>query len=192
MRTFQLLEDQKAKSVDATKEKTKDGSPLESKESPRFKVGDKVRVPKWKAIGEVLRIEKDQVKVAMGNLQVMLGIKDIEPLTTAQRKELGLGFGGKLWTSALSDSLNRPAPPPSQIDLRGLRLDEAMRKLEPYLDLAYRSGSLREVNIIHGVGTGAIREKTRDLLKSLPYVKAFRDGGIGGGGPGATIVEFDL
>jgi DNA mismatch repair protein MutS2 len=82
--------------------------------------------------------------------------------------------------------------PEARLDLRGVRFEEAMMELERYLDQAFRSRGLREVTIVHGLGTGAIREGTRKLLKKLPYVKEYRDGGVGGGGSGATVVEFDL
>jgi DNA mismatch repair protein MutS2 len=81
--------------------------------------------------------------------------------------------------------------PDSRLDLRGVRFDEAMSELERYLDQAYQSGGLAEVTIVHGLGTGALREGTRKLLGELPYIKDFRDGGIGMGGSGATLVEFD-
>jgi DNA mismatch repair protein MutS2 len=81
--------------------------------------------------------------------------------------------------------------PPERLDLRGMRFEEAMAELEHYLDYAYRSGARVEVTIVHGLGTGAIREGTRKLLGQLPYVKTFRDGGVGHGGTGATIVEFE-
>ena len=84
-----------------------------------------------------------------------------------------------------------PAAPPSQIDLRGQRLDDAMIELEHYLDIAFRSGALAEVTVVHGLGTGALREGARKLIDSLPYIKDYRDGGLGAGGAGATIIEFD-
>jgi DNA mismatch repair protein MutS2 len=48
-----------------------------------------------------------------------------------------------------------------------------------------------EVTVVHGLGTGAIREGTRKLISKLPYIKTFRDSGLGQGGAGATLVEFD-
>ena len=78
----------------------------------------------------------------------------------------------------------------SELDLRGQRFEEAMSNLEAYLDRAFRSGR-SFVNIIHGIGTGALREGTLKLLSQLPYVHEFRDGGPGGGGAGATVVEFE-
>ena len=47
------------------------------------------------------------------------------------------------------------------------------------------------IGVVHGLGTGVLREGTRQVLKSLPYVKNYQDGGVGHGGAGATVVEFD-
>ena len=82
-----------------------------------------------------------------------------------------------------------PAAPPPKLDIRGMRLDEAMSNLEHYLDQAYRSGALAEVVIVHGLGTGALREGTRTLLREIPYIKEYRDGGPGQGGTGATLID---
>ena len=79
---------------------------------------------------------------------------------------------------------------PESIDLRGIRFEDAMSQLEGYLDRAYRAGRVN-VTIVHGLGTGAIREGARKLLASLPYIKEFRDRGAGGAGAGATLVEFE-
>jgi DNA mismatch repair protein MutS2 len=76
------------------------------------------------------------------------------------------------------------------LDLRGKRYEEAMEELELYLDRSFRAGRM-EVTIIHGIGTGALREGTRKLLEGLPYVKEFKDSGMGLVGAGSTIVVFD-
>lgn len=146
--------------------------------------GTQVRIPKWKNTGSVISIQGNKVKVAMGTLQVTLSTNEIEPLAPSAGKPHP-SSKVKLTT------VTSPSPPPAEIDLRGTRLDEAMSMLEKYLDQAFRSGELAEVTIIHGLGTGALREGTLKLLRELPYIKSSRNGGPGHGGSGATIVEFD-
>jgi DNA mismatch repair protein MutS2 len=124
----------------------------------------------------------------MGTIQMVMAITDIEPLAPSELAALPKSSPPG---SRKAPSVHIAAVPPSQLDLRGVRFDEAMHELEHYLDQAYRSGGLAEVTIVHGLGTGALREGTRKLLSELPYVKDFRDGGAGLGGTGATIVEFD-
>ncbi|NDG86162.1 MAG: hypothetical protein EBX52_14125, partial [Proteobacteria bacterium] len=74
-----------------------------------------------------------------------------------------------------------------QLDLRGQRLDDAMREVTNYLDRAFRAGK-NEVTIVHGLGTGALREGVRSLLKSTNYVAAYQDAGTSG----ATLVRFSV
>ncbi|MDD3106864.1 MAG: endonuclease MutS2, partial [Bacilli bacterium] len=72
------------------------------------------------------------------------------------------------------------------LDLRGFRFDEAKDKLEKYLDDAAFAG-LHQVSIIHGFGTGVIREMVINTLKASPLIESYRFGGAGEGGQGATI-----
>lgn len=157
-------------------------------------VGQTVRVPKWKTTGIILEIKANKARVAMGALQMTLALSDLESLHPSelsalkQNQNLNRPKSGKGGRTGGSDDVTVP---PSQLDLRGKRLDDAMRELEQYVDQAYRCGGLAQVTVVHGVGTGAIREGTRALLSKLPYIKNYRDGGTGAGGTGATLIEFD-
>lgn len=148
-----------------------------------LKTGASVRIPKWKSTGTILSIEGGKLKVAMGNLQMTLSPDEVEPLPGARPKTPSAKISG-----LTSYSLDKT--PPRQLDIRGKRLDEAMSEVEAYVDQSFRSGAV-EVTIVHGLGTGALREGTRKILSSAPYVKTFRDGGAGHGGTGATLVEFE-
>lgn len=150
---------------------------------PALEVGGSVRVPKWKSIGTVVELKGEKIKVAIGTVQMTLSIGDVEAIT----KTKSSGSAVRTKVSGMTESYS----PPAQLDLRGTRFDDAMSQLGQYLDLAFRSGTLVEVTVVHGLGTGALREGTRKLLGNLPYVKSFRDGGAGHGGSGATIVEFE-
>ncbi len=167
--------------------------PVEPSEQPgEIQVGSQVRIPKWKSIGTVLEMSGSKVKVSMGKMQMSLTLSDVVALSDAERKiEEKAASSKKTGRTPISHLSDRPAAPSDRLDLRGVRFDEAMSSLERYLDVAFRSGSLYAVTIVHGFGTGAIREGTRKLLATLPYIKSFRDGNAGEGGQGATIVEFD-
>ena len=75
------------------------------------------------------------------------------------------------------------------LDLRGYRVEEALDEVENYLDMASLA-NLSPIYIIHGHGTGALKQAVRDFLKDSPYVAKFRAGGEGEGGYGVTIVTF--
>lgn len=78
---------------------------------------------------------------------------------------------------------------PSSLDLRGARVEEAMESLDTYLDQAAVAGASR-VTVIHGHGSGALRDALRAQLSTHPLVKSWRAGERGEGGDGATIVEL--
>ena len=76
-----------------------------------------------------------------------------------------------------------------EIHLRRLTVDEALPKLDKYLDDAFMAG-LYQVRVIHGKGTGTLRRVIREQLAKHPLVKSFRAGEYGEGGAGVTVVEL--
>ncbi|MEW6093149.1 MAG: Smr/MutS family protein, partial [Chloroflexota bacterium] len=83
------------------------------------------------------------------------------------------------------------APSPGlEVDLRGLMSDEALDKLEAYLDKAYLAG-MPFVRIIHGKGTGKLRQVVRQALKEHPHVRSFEEGGDKEGGEGVTVAKLE-
>ena len=80
-------------------------------------------------------------------------------------------------------------PSPDELRLRHLTVDEALPEVHRFLHDTYASG-YRQVRIIHGKGTGTLRETVRRELKKHPLVKSFRAGAYDGGGEGVTVVEF--
>jgi dsDNA-specific endonuclease/ATPase MutS2 len=85
--------------------------------------------------------------------------------------------------------LERARTVASSLDLRGARVEEALAALERYLDDAALAG-LDQVVIIHGLGTGALRDAVRERAGSHPLVSSLRPGERGEGGDGATIVKL--
>ncbi|MBL7715212.1 MAG: Smr/MutS family protein [Bdellovibrionales bacterium] len=148
----------------------------------KIEVGSNVRIMKWKSQGVVLESAgSDTWKVQMGNMKLTLPSSELEWIAPKQKPGgQGRGYG--------TPEIHTPD---SRLDLRGKRFEEAMSELAAYLDLAFRSRALKEVTIVHGYGTGALREGTRQMVSKLSYVKEFRDGGVGQGGTGATVIEFD-
>ena len=80
-------------------------------------------------------------------------------------------------------------PISNEVRLRQLTVDEALIKLDKYLNSAFMAG-LYQVKVIHGKGTGTIRQATREYLARHPLVKSYRAGAYGEGGDGVTIVEL--
>lgn len=82
-----------------------------------------------------------------------------------------------------------PSAPAEEIHLRRLTVDEALWRLDRYLNDAFIAGMPR-VRVIHGKGTGTLRQAVREELGSSPMVKSFRPAGMEEGGNGATIAEL--
>ena len=76
-----------------------------------------------------------------------------------------------------------------EVHLRHLTIDEALPKLDQYLDDAFMAG-LYQVTVVHGKGTGTLRQAVQEQLAKHPLVKSYRPGGYGEGGAGVTIVEL--
>jgi DNA mismatch repair protein MutS2 len=82
-----------------------------------------------------------------------------------------------------------PASVPAELNLRGMRVDEALRALDTYLNEACLVG-LETVRIIHGHGTGAVREAVQKELAKHPLVESYRYGQMGEGGRGVTLATL--
>jgi DNA mismatch repair protein MutS2 len=91
--------------------------------------------------------------------------------------------------SRITIDVDRKPPPPLWLDLHGERVEVALQKVEMFLNDAALSNRA-QVNIMHGIGTGALRKAIREFLRKHPLVKSFRDGDAVEGKIGSTIVEF--
>jgi len=125
-------------------------------------------------------------------LAVLADTNEVE--VQAGRTRMRLNLAGVVKTTASAAPLpagTQPAAPAvaRQLDLRGKRADEIEPELDMYLDDAARAG-LPEVRIIHGVGTGTVRQIVRDFLTGHPLARSFRAGERDEGGDGATVVKL--
>jgi DNA mismatch repair protein MutS2 len=148
-----------------------------------IEVGDRVWVATLQASGEVLSLNErgGEAEVQIGNFRLKLPIKRLELRQKAVRD-----------TQPVRMSIQGGATihsPGMEFDMRGERVEEAMPKLERYLDDAYMA-RLPWVRIIHGKGTGALREAVRNLLRDHPSVAQFRNGEAGEGGDGVTVAKL--
>ncbi len=152
-----------------------------------FKIGDAVHVLSMNLKGTISTLpnEKGDLFVQMGILRSQVNIKDLElidePVITGPNnlKKTGTGKIKMEKSSTISTSVN----------LIGKTVDEALFELDKYLDDAYLS-HLPQVTVIHGRGTGALRNAVHSHLKKTKYVKSYRLGTFGEGDQGVTIVEF--
>jgi len=83
----------------------------------------------------------------------------------------------------------RQPTPPNEVRLRHLTVDEALIKLDQFLHDSFMAG-LYQVRVVHGKGTGTLRQVVREKLAKHPLVKSYRPGGYGEGGEGVTIATL--
>ena len=150
-----------------------------------IKVGDTVQVLSLNLTGTVASLPnaKGDLYVQVGALRTQANLKDIAPAEAVEEPEK------KERTQAGKIKMSKSMSISPECNLIGMRVDEALPVLEKYLDDAYLA-HLPQVTIIHGRGTGALRDAVHQYLKRLRYVKSYRVGGFGEGDHGVTIVEF--
>lgn len=155
------------------------------KKLPELKVGEEYYLPHLEQRGKLLTLPDSD-----GEVQVLIGMIK----TTVKSSQLVREAGPKPSFTPSRPFIKSSVMVPSrtvsiQLDLRGLLVEEALRKLEAYLDDVARS-SLPSVSIIHGKGTGALQKAVHQYLSNSPYVKEFRFGAMGEGDYGVTIVTL--
>lgn len=145
-------------------------------------VGDQVKVLSYGQVGTITKkLSEHDYEVQMGIVKLKVTDRDIE-------KEASKAPKKKQTIVRTTRKLNR-ANASSQLDLRGQRYEEAMVNLDRYMDTSLLAG-LGSVVIVHGIGTGAIRQGVWQYLKSSRHVKSFNYAPANEGGNGATIVEL--
>ena len=151
-----------------------------------FHLGDSVRVLSMNLNGTVAALPDSQGKVTvqMGILRSQVPVSDLEIIQepqTVTEKQRKRSSGGMKMGKSMHIS--------PEINLLGKTVDEAVAELDKYLDDAYLA-HLNPVRIVHGKGTGALRNGVHQYLRRQKHVKSFRLGEFGEGDAGVTIVEF--
>ncbi len=188
------MERERTKVRDKMSEKEKRLSGIKKQETQNhpvpksLRIGDTVKVLSMNLKGTVhtLPNAKGDLYVQMGILRSLVNIKDlivIDEDALSPSKKYGGGAGSKI-------KMSKSASVPTEINLIGLNTDEAIARLDKYLDDAYIA-HIPTVRIVHGKGTGALRTAVHNHLKRLKYVKSFQLAEFGEGDAGVTIAKFE-
>lgn len=155
----------------------------------KLRVGDSVKVLSMNLKGTVhtLPNAKGDLYVQMGILRSLVNIKDLVLIDDDAASPIAKKYGG---SGSGKIKMSKSASVSTEINLIGMTVDEAIAHLDKYLDDAYLA-HLPSVRIVHGKGTGALRNAVQAHLRRQKYVKSFHAGAAGEGDAGVTIAEFD-
>ena len=166
-------------------------SPLNSqfKGSPKqsFHVGDTVRLNGQTQVGEVISVNKNDITVAFGQITSIVKANRLEPAEAVKVQDVRTATYVSKQTH--DDIYNRKLAFKPDIDVRGMRGDEAIQTVMHFIDDATLIGMSR-VRILHGTGNGILRNLIRQYLHTVPAVKDYHDEHIQFGGHGITVVDI--
>ena len=151
--------------------------------------GDAVRLKGQTSVGEVLETDGNQVTVAFGMLKSTVKADRLEKVSKSQIKKEN-AKATFLGVQTTDDMREKQLHFKQEIDVRGMRADEALQTVTYFIDDAIQVGCSR-VRILHGTGTGVLRQVIRQYLKTVPGVSHFQDEHVQFGGAGITVVELN-
>lgn len=165
-------------------------SPQHKEAAPIFQKGDYVKLPN-NAIGEILEIDDKNAVVALGQLHTKVKVTQLQKASTTQAKRIARPQIQASYANIRENISQKRMTFKPDIDLRGMRGDEALQRVISFLDEAIMLG-YRDVRILHGTGTGALRQLIRQYLSTNPVVATYADEQVQLGGAGITVVQLDI
>jgi DNA mismatch repair protein MutS2 len=150
--------------------------------------GSYVKMAESDTTGLVVDINDQQAVVSFGNVTIKL---PVDRLTPSSKSNYDRDHRKNSKPVLDWESTARKTGFKSQLDLRGVRAEEAIHKVQDFLDQAW-SISYPTVRILHGKGTGILRQQIRQYLATLGYIREFDDAPVEQGGAGITVVELDI
>lgn len=155
------------------------------RDTPPVELGDRVRIPRFDVVGDVVAVNRadDTCAVQAGQVRITCRASELEVIERAAERK------PEATPAATPDVGDDGAPLALEIDLRGMTADEIGYPLAGALERAYHTGR-PVIRFIHGKGTGVLRRRVAELLEKHPYVHGFRLGHWNEGGDGVTIATL--
>lgn len=164
---------------------------IEAFRSGPLKVGEKVKIKSNGMVGEVAMVSDKAVTVIVGNIKSKMPLDKVERISSNEYKSAIKAEPRPVSQTVQDSSLSeRKLNFKMELDVRGQRVNEALENVMHYIDDAIML-NVSSVRIIHGKGTGALRDEIQRFLKSTPGVESVKDESIQLGGSGVTVVTFD-
>ncbi|MBR6280810.1 MAG: Smr/MutS family protein, partial [Bacteroidales bacterium] len=173
--------------------KGRDGAEAPEKENFRgglLKVGEKVRIKDNGMVGEVSKVSAKAVTIIIGSISSKLPPERVERISSNEFKAAAGSSATPPLLREDSSIRERKLRFRTELDVRGERLSDALDIVTHYIDDAIMVG-VPSVRIIHGKGTGVLRDEIQKYLRTVPGVASAKDESIQLGGSGVTVVTFD-
>ncbi len=168
----------------------KDSVHASAVEMSPIKVGDIVKLNGEGTPGKVVAIEGRQAQVMFGMIKTSVDVGRLQH-TLSKLPQASKSNASSFVGSATTDMIrNRQLQFRQDIDVRGMRVDEALQAVTYFIDDAIQFSAER-VRILHGTGTGALRQSIRDYLSTVKGVRRYHDEDVRFGGAGITVVELE-
>ena len=181
------METIEGKAIQPVERKTEQ-SPISNLQS--LKLGERVTVSTLNAEGVVTALGESDAEVQIGTIRVRAKMSELVRVGKLQVEGQNSRVESRKSSNLQPSTFNLKNSPGMEVDLRGLMSEDALDKMERYLEQAYLSG-LPWVRIIHGKGTGKLRQSVREALKGHAYVKSFEEGASNEGGEGVTVAKLN-
>jgi DNA mismatch repair protein MutS2 len=159
-----------------------------SPEAQPLAVGDKVRLQGQDGVGEIMMLKGKKAAVAFGHILTSVALDRLERISANEYRK-----AVRNKPAATANTLNiteRKLHFKPTIDVRGLRVEEAINHINHFMDEALMAG-VGEVKILHGKGTGALKEEIRKVLRTIGGIRSMEDEHVEHGGAGITVVKFE-
>lgn len=165
---------------------------ISSFRSGPLQVGEKVRIKANGMVGEVSIVSDKAVTVIIGNIKSKMPLDKVERITSNEYKSAVKAAPKPVaQTTSMDSSISeRKLNFKMELDVRGQRVNEALDNVMHYIDDAIML-NVSSVRIIHGKGTGALRDEIQRFLRATPGVVSAKDESVQLGGSGVTVVTFD-
>lgn len=170
---------------------TTGGEPVRIDSEPRFQPGNKVIVGSLNMPGRIVSMTASEAEVQVGNLRLRAKLNDLrrpEEDTPGEPAEAPRRRAARPQPER-SPATSQPSSPGMELDIRGQRAEDGLDMLDRYIGQAYVSG-MPFVRIIHGKGTGRLRQVIREALRQNPHVSHFEAGMENEGGDGVTVARI--
>ena len=186
-RKLQRADEKTRKEMEAQAEEQKK---LEEFRNAPLKPGEKVRIKSNGMVGEIAKVSSKAIVVNIGNISSKLTPDKVERITSNEYRDAVKTVAPKVSSVHIDSSITeRKLNFSPELDVRGERLNDAIEKVTRYIDDAVMLG-IPGVRIIHGKGTGVLRDEIQKLLRTMPGVEKVADEHIQFGGTGVTVVTL--